>query len=86
MGSMIESSPSLPNRSANESPGLIRSRAGQAYTEYLVVLLFGVFLCLGLTVVDRELLPEEMRIMDRLYGYLFDYYAGLANFLNLPTF
>lgn len=61
-------------------------RAGQAYTEYLVVLLFGVFMCLGLVVIDREILPEEMRIMERLYGYIFDYYAGLANFLSLPTF
>jgi hypothetical protein len=61
-------------------------RAGQAYTEYLVILLFGVFLCLGVALVDRQILPEQVRIMDRLYGYIFDYYAGLANFLNLPFF
>lgn len=61
-------------------------RAGQAYTEYLVILVFGVFMCLGVVVVDRVLLPEEVRIMDRLYGYIFDYYAGLANFINLPIF
>jgi len=61
-------------------------RAGQAYTEYLVILLFGVFMCLGVAVIDNELLPEEVRIMDRLYGYIFDYYAGLANFINLPVF
>jgi hypothetical protein len=61
-------------------------RAGQAYTEYLVILLFGIFMCLGVAVIDGELLPEEMRIMDRLYGYIFDYYAGLANFINLPIF
>ena len=60
--------------------------AGQAYTEYLVILLFGVFMCLGLAVLDGGLLPEEVRIMDRLYGYIFDYYAGLANFINLPIF
>ena len=59
---------------------------GQAYTEYLVVLLFGVFLCLGVVVIDQQLLPEEIKIMDRLYGYIFDYYAGLANFINLPVF
>jgi hypothetical protein len=62
------------------------SRRGQAYTEYLVVLVFGVFMCLGLVVIDREILPEEMRIMERLSGYVFDYYAGLANFLSLPIF
>ena len=61
-------------------------RAGQAYTEYLVVLLFGVFMCLGVAVFDSALPPEEVKIMDRLYGYIFDYYAGLANFLNLPIF
>ena len=61
-------------------------RAGQAYTEYLVVLLFGVFMCLGVAVFDDQLLPDQVRIMDRLYGYIFDYYAGLANFINLPFF
>ena len=61
-------------------------RAGQAYTEYLVILLFGVFACLGLAVFDSTLPPEEARIMDTLYGYIFDYYAGLANFLSLPIF
>ena len=61
-------------------------RAGQAYTEYLVILLFGVLMCLGVAVMDSELLPEEVRIMDTLYGYIFEYYAGLANFINLPIF
>jgi hypothetical protein len=61
-------------------------RAGQAYTEYLVILLFGVFMCLGVAVIDGTLPPEQVRIMDRLYGYIFDYYAGLANFINLPVF
>jgi hypothetical protein len=61
-------------------------RAGQAYTEYLVILLFGVFMCLGVAVIDGTLPPEEVRIMDKLYGYIFDYYAGLANFINLPIF
>jgi hypothetical protein len=59
---------------------------GQAYTEYLIILLFGVFLGLGVVVIDRQLLPEQIGIMDRLYGYIFDYYAGLANYLNLPCF
>jgi len=67
-------------------PGRRNLRSGQAYTEYLVILLFGVFLCLGLVVIDSQLLPEEVRIMDRLYGYIFDYYASLANFINLPIF
>ena len=61
-------------------------RAGQAYTEYLVILLFGVFLSLGVAVVDSKILPEELRIMDRFYGYIFDYYGAVANFLNLPFF
>jgi hypothetical protein len=61
-------------------------RAGQAYTEYLVILLFGVFMCLGVVAIDASLPPEEVGIMDRLYGYIFDYYAGLANFINLPIF
>jgi len=61
-------------------------RAGQAYTEYLVILLFGVFMCLGLVVIDTSLPPEQVGFMDRLYGYIFDYYAGLANFINLPIF
>ena len=61
-------------------------RAGQAYTEYLVIMLFGVFMCLGVVVIDSTLPPEQVGIMDTLYGYIFDYYAGLANFLNLPIF
>ena len=59
---------------------------GQAYTEYLIILVFGVFLGLGIVVVDRALPPEQLGIVDRLYGYIFDYYAGLANYLNLPCF
>ena len=77
---MIKESRPSPIRDARDP------RAGQAYTEYLVILLFGVFLCLGLAVFEGALLPEEVRIMDRLYGYIFDYYAGLANFINLPIF
>jgi hypothetical protein len=61
-------------------------RTGQAYTEYLVILLFGVFMCLGVVAVDASLPPEHVGIIDRLYGYVFDYYAGLANFVNLPIF
>ena len=77
----------MMNRSRRSSISSGRDlRAGQAYTEYLVILLFGVFMCLGVVVIDRVLLPEEVRIMDRLYGYIFDYYAGVANFLNLPIF
>ncbi len=63
-----------------------KRRLGQAYTEYLVILLFGVFLSLGLVVIERQLPPEQTKIVDRLYGYIFDYYASLANFLNLPVF
>jgi hypothetical protein len=58
-------------------------RAGQAYTEYLIVLFFGVFLCLGVVIADHA---ADLHLMDRLYGYIFDYYAGIANFLSLPTF
>ena len=79
-------SPCLPECSMRSPTRGSDPRAGQAYTEYLVILLFGVFLCLGVVVIDRHLLPEEVKIMDRLYGYIFDYYAGLANFLNLPIF
>ena len=73
---------------ANRQPrtcGASRIR-GQAYTEYLVILLFGVFMCLGVVVIDTQLPEGQVRIMDRLYGYIFDYYAGLANFINLPIF
>jgi hypothetical protein len=59
-------------------------RAGQAYTEYLVILLFGVFLGLGLVIIEDT--GTQDGIMDRLYGYIFDYYAGIANFVNLPIF
>ena len=41
---------------------------------------------MGLVVIDKVIPPEQVKIMDRLYGYIFDYYAGLANFLNLPMF
>ena len=61
-------------------------REGQAYTEYLVILLFGVFMCFGMVIIDASLPPEQVGFMDRLYGYIFDYYAGLANFINLPIF
>ena len=60
--------------------------SGQAYTEYLVILLFGVFMCVGVAVIDSSLPAEQAGIMDRLYGYIFEYYAGLANFINLPIF
>lgn len=59
-------------------------RGGQAYTEYAVILFFGVFVGLGIVALDSAL--PEVRIMSTLYGYIFDYYAGLANFLNLPIF
>jgi hypothetical protein len=75
----------LGNRRSSNSGGR-GLESGQAYTEYLVILLFGVFMCLGVAVIDQQLLPEETQIMDRLYGYIFDYYAGLANFINLPIF
>ena len=76
----------LPGPFQRLSPGRRDLRKGQAYTEYLIILLFGVFLGLGVVVVDRVLPPEQTGIMDRLYGYIFDYYAALANYLNLPCF
>jgi len=84
--SLTESLHRLPGPFRRLSPGRRDFREGQAYTEYLIILLFGVFLGLGVVVVDRNILPEQIRIMDRLYGYIFDYYAGLANYLNLPCF
>ena len=58
-------------------------RAGQAYTEYLIILFFGVLLCLGVVALDQQ---QGLGIMERLYGYMFDYYAGIANYVNLPIF
>jgi hypothetical protein len=81
-----EASPPMPEPSAATPLRGIGPRAGQAYTEYLVILLFGVFLALGVVVLDTGVPPGEVGIMDRLYGYIFDYYAGMANFLNLPIF
>ena len=57
-------------------------RAGQAYTEYLVILGFGVLLAFGMTIMGAN----EESVVNRLYGYIFDYHASLANFLNLPFF
>lgn len=57
-------------------------RAGQAYTEYLVILGFGVLLAFGMALSGAN----EGSILNRLYGYIFDYHASLANFLNLPFF
>jgi hypothetical protein len=86
-----------PSRSSKASPSALHgtlqgspprrqwSLAGQAYTEYLLILLFGVFLGLGIAVIAPEL-PEQFRIVNRLYGYVFDYYASLANYLSLPLF
>jgi len=76
--------PQRLRRSPRPRTGARDPRAGQAYTEYLVVLLFGVFLCLGVVVIDQG--QPELHIMDRLYGYIFDYYASMANFVSLPTF
>jgi len=81
-----ESFQRLPRPLQRLSPGRRDLQEGQAYTEYLIILLFGVFLGLGIVVVDRALPPEQLGIVDRLYGYIFDYYAGLANYLNLPCF
>ena len=55
-------------------------RAGQAYTEYLVILGFGVLLAFGMVIGGTN----QDSVVNRLYGYMFDYYASLANFLNLP--
>ena len=60
-----------------------RARAGQAYTEYLIILFFGVLVCLGVVALDQQ---QEPRIMETLYGYMFEYYAGMANYLSLPIF
>jgi hypothetical protein len=76
----------IPESRRSSNHGGRGLESGQAYTEYLVILLFGIFMCLGVVVIDQQLLPEETKIMDRLYGYIFDYYAGLANFINLPVF
>ena len=78
--------PQEPGRLGRPPHGRRDLRAGQAYTEYAIILLFGVFLGLGVVVIDRQILPEQLRIMNRLYGYVFDYYAGLANYVNLPFF
>jgi hypothetical protein len=90
LGSWVSWARALPSRMAIRRRGIRTGRldpgAGQAYTEYLIILVFSVFLGLGIVVIDRELLPEEVRITDTLYGYLFDYYAGLVNYLNLPCF
>ncbi len=86
--SIVDGNASSPPQGCTRwSPARGRDRRlGQAYTEYLVILLFGVFFGLGLVVIDKVIPPEQVKIMDRLYGYIFDYYAGLANFLNLPMF
>ncbi len=62
------------------------SRAGQAQTEYLVILLFGVFIGVGLFVYEETLQGGGEGVLDNLNGYIFEYYAGIANFLNLPIF
>lgn len=64
------------------TPGRRDPRAGQAYTEYLVILGFGVLLAFGMVIGGSN--PDS--ILNRLYGYIFDYHASLANFLNLPFF
>ncbi len=69
-------------RSTRTSDG----RAGQAQTEYLVILLFGVFIGLGLFVYEETLQGGTPGVLDNLYGYIFEYYAGLVNFLNMPIF
>ncbi len=47
---------------------------------------FGILLAFGIVIVEREILPEQLRVLDRLYGYIFQYYASLADYLNLPFF
>jgi hypothetical protein len=83
---IIQGQEAMDDTQPPAAPAEKKRCAGQAYTEYLIILLFGVFLALGVFAVDTVLLPEERDIMDRLYGFVFDYYAGLANFLSLPTF
>ena len=84
--SLLELIHRLAGPSKQLSPCRRDLREGQAYTEYLIILLFGVFLGLGIVVIERVLPDEQLGIMNRLYGYIFDYYAGLANYLNLPCF
>lgn len=57
-------------------------RAGQAYTEYLVILGFGVLLAFGMVIGGIN----QDSVVNRLYGYIFEYHASLANYLNLPFF
>jgi len=53
------------------------NRQGQAYTEYLVILVWFVF---GLFVTSTLVGFQEIR------DIFFRYYAGLAEYLNLPFF
>ena len=73
---------SLPGRRRPPATARRDPRAGQAYTEYLVILGFGVLLSFGMALSGAN----EDSIVERLYGYIFDYYASMANYLNLPFF
>ena len=52
--------------------------AAQAYTEYVVILAVLFALGFGVTSVFMG--------FDLIRGAIFEYYASLANFLNLPCF
>jgi uncharacterized membrane protein len=52
--------------------------AGQAYTEYTVILVVTLGVAFGVTSVFVG--------FDTLHEIFFDYYASLVNFLNLPFF
>ncbi|MEW6441506.1 MAG: hypothetical protein AB1640_11275 [bacterium] len=52
--------------------------AGQAYTEYLVILMVLFALGLGVSSVFVG--------FEQIHQIFFSYYSSLANFLNLPLF
>lgn len=51
-------------------------RRGQAYTEYVIILAVLFALGMGVSIVFVG--------FDEIHGFFHDYYASLANYLNLP--
>ena len=77
MGSFLSDDRSVVR--ADGIRGMLASNAGQAYTEYLISMITW-FVALGFIGASVFLGFDNIQII------FFDYYASLANYLNLPFF
>lgn len=58
----------------------MKTSKGQAYTEYTIILVFGILVVGGISTLDGIIGTGGV------LEFFFNYYASLANYLNLAFF